>query len=182
MLRSRSCQQNEDRRHAPRRNSGWQRLQFIQGHKPCVEVGRCRGEKHRERLSHLYHHLSRPADAVASIDICRGHYMVGTVAFDQQGQTLRMVLHAGYFYERDISVREFAEAVFKHYKVHRDEVTDDACFQDVTCFRGRTDAREQFLILKIGGETQLYVRPLRPGSEAEVGIAKARTGPLPASP
>jgi hypothetical protein len=53
--------------------------------------------------------------------------------------------------------------VFQHYSVHPDETADDACFQDVTCFRGRTDLGEQFLILKIGGEVQLYVRRLKPG-------------------
>jgi hypothetical protein len=103
-----------------------------------------------------------PRTAVASIDICRGDALVGKIDFDQKGQTLRLVLHAGYFYDRDISVRDFAKAVFEHYSVHPDATEDDACFQDVTCFRGRTDFREQFLILKIGGQVQLYVRRLRP--------------------
>lgn len=61
-----------------------------------------------------------------------------------------------------IGVRAFADAVFKHYCVHRDETADDACFQDVTCFRGQTDAGENFLILRIGGEAELHVRRLRP--------------------
>jgi hypothetical protein len=102
------------------------------------------------------------AHAVSAIDICRGNDMVGRIDFDAQGQTLRMTLHAGYFYERAITVREFAEAVFKRYSVEPEETADDACFQDVTCFRGRTGFREQFLILKIGGEVQLYVRRLKP--------------------
>ena len=69
----------------------------------------------------------------------------------------RLFLRQGY------PLRDFADRVFEHYKVRPDEVADDACFQDVTCFRGRTEAREQFLILKINGLTRLYVRPLRPG-------------------
>jgi hypothetical protein len=103
-----------------------------------------------------------PPDAVSSIDICRGDAMVGKADFDESGQTLRLVLHAGYFYDREITVRDFAKAVFKHYSVQPDEIADDACFQDVTCFRGRTDFGEQFLILRIGGEIQLYVRRLKP--------------------
>ena len=103
-----------------------------------------------------------PPDAVASIDICRGDAMVGKIDFDDKGQTTHLVLYAGYFFDHDIGVREFAETVFKHYRVHADQTVDDACFQDVTCFRGRTDFRENFLILKIGGEVQLYVRRLKP--------------------
>ena len=56
-----------------------------------------------------------------------------------------------------------AEAVFKHYSVHIDQRLDDNCFQDLTCFRGRTDEGEQILILKTGDAIELHVRKLRPG-------------------
>jgi hypothetical protein len=105
-----------------------------------------------------------PPDRIASYEICRSHGQVpvGWVNFDQGGKARRLTLHAEYFFDKEITVRDFADRVFKYYGVHRDEVSDDACFQDVTCFRGRTDAREQFLILKIGGQVQLYVRQLKP--------------------
>jgi hypothetical protein len=107
--------------------------------------------------------------AISSIHICRGNADVGIVDFDENGRALRIGLQTGYFFERPITVRDFAEAVFKHYSVRRDEIADDNCFQDVTCFRGRTKAREQFLILKIGGEIQLHVRQLRASEWADQG-------------
>ena len=106
-----------------------------------------------------------PKDTISSFEIChpRGKDPIGWVEFDQKGQAQRLTLQADYFFDEDISTRDFADRVFRHYKVRPDEVEDDACFQDVTCFRGRTDRGEQFLILKINGALRLYVRALRPG-------------------
>jgi hypothetical protein len=107
----------------------------------------------------------KPKDTVSSFEIChpRARELAGWVEFDQSGHAHRLTLQADYFFDKDIPLRDFADRVFQHYKVRRDEVADDACFQDVTCFRGRTAAGEQFLILRINGLTRLYVRPLRPG-------------------
>lgn len=106
-----------------------------------------------------------PPNHVSSFEICRarGKEPIGWIEFDQNGRAQRLTLQAGYFFTNEITVREFADSVFRHYRVTPDEVEDDACFQDVTCFRGRTNRGEQFLILKIGGKIQLLVRPLKPG-------------------
>jgi hypothetical protein len=106
-----------------------------------------------------------PKDKVSSFEIChtRGKKLIGWVEFDQSGHAQRLTFQADYFFGKDISTRDFADRVFRHYKVQPDEVEDDACYQDVTCFRGRTDRGEQFLILKINGALRLYVRALRPG-------------------
>jgi hypothetical protein len=106
-----------------------------------------------------------PRDKVSSFEICRprGKEPIGWVDFDQSGLAQRLTLQADDFFDKDISTRDFADRVFRHYKVRPDEVEDDACFQDVTCFRGRTDWGEQFLILKINNALRLYVRLLKPG-------------------
>jgi hypothetical protein len=106
-----------------------------------------------------------PKDTVSSFEIChpRGKELIGWVEFDQREHAQRLTFQPSFFFREDITIRDFADRVFQHYKVRRDEVADDACFQDVTCFKGRTNAGEQFLILRINGATRLYVRALRPG-------------------
>ena len=72
---------------------------------------------------------------------------------------LRLSLKDRFFCNRPIFVRRFAEALFERYGVKPDKVDDDVCFQDVTCFKGISKHGEHFLILRIGIEADLYVRP-----------------------
>jgi hypothetical protein len=90
-------------------------------------------------------------------DICRGEISIGTLRFDQNNRVIKLELSPYYFVVGRVDLREFADEVFKHYQVRPLEVDDDACFYDVTCFRGTTNAREQFLILRMGGAVLLHV-------------------------
>lgn len=63
------------------------------------------------------------------------------------------------FQKEPIFVRKFADGLFEHCEVLSSRVGDDVCFQDVTCFRGVSKFGEQFLIMRIGTDVELYVRP-----------------------
>lgn len=98
-------------------------------------------------------------DTVAAISFYKACLPVGRADFDRQGRMLRLSLNERYFCDEAIFVRRFAEALFELYGVTPAEVNDDVCFQDVTCFKGISKHGEQFLILRIGVEAELYVRP-----------------------
>jgi hypothetical protein len=84
---------------------------------------------------------------------------LGVVSFDRSGHMIRLSLKDRFFCATPIFVRRFAEEVFEHYAVTTKTEADDVCFQDVTCFKGRSKSGEQFLILRIGTTAELYVRP-----------------------
>ncbi|WP_119268355.1 hypothetical protein [Taklimakanibacter deserti] len=98
-------------------------------------------------------------DAVAAISLYKDCRFIGRADFDRQGRMLRLALKEKYFCDETIFVRRFAEALFARYGVTPLKVDDDVCFQDVTCFKGVSKHGEQFLILRIGVEAELYVRP-----------------------
>jgi hypothetical protein len=62
-----------------------------------------------------------------------------------------------YFGISKVVLREFADAVFEHYKAWPTRVDDDVCFADVTCFRGMAPNGEKFLLLRIGTGVMLHV-------------------------
>ena len=94
---------------------------------------------------------------VSAVTICTAIDIVGRADFDRSGQMLRLSLHEGFFAATPVFVRDFADAIFERYSVKPDKA-DDACFQDMTCFKGETPAREQFLIMRFGTDAQLFVR------------------------
>jgi hypothetical protein len=96
---------------------------------------------------------------VAGINLYKKRLLVGRVDFDREGRMLRLSLKDRYFCDAPIFVRRFADALFEHYEVKPIKVEDDVCFQDVTCFKGVSKYGEQFLILRIGSDAELYVRP-----------------------
>lgn len=98
-------------------------------------------------------------DTVAAVSFYKACLPAGRADFDRQGRMLRLSLKERYFCDEAIFVRRFAEALFELYGVTPAEVDDDVCFQDVTCFKGISKYGEQFLILRIGAEAELYVRP-----------------------
>ena len=98
-------------------------------------------------------------DTVAAVSFYKACLPAGRADFDRQGRMLRLSLKERYFCDEAIFVRRFAEALFALYGVTPAEVDDDVCFQDVTCFKGISKHGEQFLILRIGVEAELYVRP-----------------------
>jgi hypothetical protein len=79
--------------------------------------------------------------------------------FDRQGRMLRLSFKDRFFCDRPMFVRRFADALFERYGVTPTKVDDDVCFQDVTCFKGVSKHGERFLILRIGTDAGLYVRP-----------------------
>jgi hypothetical protein len=83
---------------------------------------------------------------------------VGIVDFARDGRPSRIQLGARYFCSTDVSVGEFARRLFRTYGVRTDKVDDDNCFQDVTCFRGHTAAREEFLLLRLSYQPEVFVR------------------------
>jgi hypothetical protein len=96
---------------------------------------------------------------IAAIDICGNGAAAGHADFDRDGKMLRLSLKSRFFSDTPDFVRKFADDLFEHYAVEAIKVDDDVCFQDVTCFRGVSKYGEQFLILRIGTEAELYVRP-----------------------
>jgi hypothetical protein len=84
---------------------------------------------------------------------------VGIVEFTRDGRPTRIQLGARYFCSGDVSVGEFARRLFRTYAVRTDKVADDNCFQDVTCFRGQTPAREKVMVLKLSYQPEVFVRP-----------------------
>jgi hypothetical protein len=97
--------------------------------------------------------------AIASVSLYADCQLVAQAAFDRQGRMLRLSLKDRFLCQRPIFVRRFAEALFERYGVRPLKVDDDVCFQDVTCFKGVSSHGEKFLILRIGTEADLYVRP-----------------------
>jgi hypothetical protein len=98
-------------------------------------------------------------NAVSSISLYRDCQLAGQAQFDRHGRMLRLALKDRFFCDRAIFVRRLAEALFDRYGVTPVTVADDICFQDVTCFKGVFKHGEQFLILRIGTEADIYVRP-----------------------
>lgn len=98
-------------------------------------------------------------NAIASVSLYENCQLVALATFVRQGRMLRLSLKDRFFCQRPIFVRRFAEALFERYGVKPLKVDDDVCFQDVTCFKGVSRYGEQFLILRIGTEADLYVRP-----------------------
>lgn len=96
---------------------------------------------------------------IAAISLYADCQLIGQADFDRQGRMMRLSLKDRFFCNRAIFVRRFAEALFELYGVTPTKVADDVCFQDVTCFKGVSKHGEQFLILRIGTEADLYVRP-----------------------
>lgn len=96
---------------------------------------------------------------VAAIVICANHKEEGRADFDRAGRMLRLSLMQRFFSESPIFVRKFADDLFEFYEVETRKVDDDVCFQDVTCFQGISRFGERFLILRIGADVELYVRP-----------------------
>jgi len=96
---------------------------------------------------------------VSAVEFCKGGKMMGRTDFDRGGQMLRLDLNDGFFSDSPIFVRDLADGLFERYQVKTSKVADDVCFQDVTCFRGRSKYGEHFLIMRFGTEAELYVRP-----------------------
>jgi len=96
---------------------------------------------------------------VSAITISFKGFDVGRADFDRTGNMVRLALGQRFLLEQPIFVRKFADDLFEFYEVKTRKVDDDVCFQDVTCFRGVSKFGEQFLILRIGTDVQLYVRP-----------------------
>jgi hypothetical protein len=90
--------------------------------------------------------------------ICRGQAKIGVIRFDEDDKIRKLELSPAYFAVGHIVLREFADGVFRHYKVRSLGIADDVCYQDVTCFRG-VSPEEQFLILRIAGDVQVHVSP-----------------------
>lgn len=98
------------------------------------------------------------SDTVAGINFYADWQQVGRADFDRLGRMSRLSLKDRFFCDAPIFVRRFADALFERYGVKPADVDDDVCFQDVTCFKGVSKHGEQFLILRIGTEAELYVR------------------------
>jgi hypothetical protein len=98
-------------------------------------------------------------NGIAGINLYGEPKLIGRADFDRQGRMLRLSLKDRFFCDGPIFVRRFADTLFERYGVKPIEVDDDVCFQDVTCFKGVSKHGEQFLILRIGSEADLYVRP-----------------------
>jgi hypothetical protein len=99
------------------------------------------------------------SDNVSAITISMNSNEVGRADFDRTGKMVRLALKLQFFSEEPIFVRKFADGLFEHYEILPSRVDDDVCFQDVTCFRGVSKFGEQFLIMRIGTDVELYVRP-----------------------
>ncbi len=97
----------------------------------------------------------------ATVNICKHGEEFGSAYFDRQGMMQRLSFKDRYFSDPPPFVRKFADELFERYGVEPARVRDDVCFQDVTCFRGTSKRGEQFLILRIGTEAELFVRPAR---------------------
>jgi hypothetical protein len=91
-------------------------------------------------------------NGIAGINLYGEPKLIGRADFD-------LSLKDRFFCDGPIFVRRFADTLFERYGVKPIEVDDDVCFQDVTCFKGVSKHGEQFLILRIGSEAELYVRP-----------------------
>jgi len=96
---------------------------------------------------------------VSAITIAINFDEVGRADFDRTGKMVRLALKQRFFSDKPIFVRKFADDLFESYEIQTSKVDDDVCFQDVTCFRGTSKFGEQFLILRIGTDVELYVRP-----------------------
>jgi hypothetical protein len=105
--------------------------------------------------------VSLPTD-VNAMDICRKQTKIGTVRFDQNREIQKLELSPLFFAVGKVVLREFADSVFKHYKVRSLSADDDVCYHDVTCFRGTTTS-EQFLIVRIANDVQLHISKRRSG-------------------
>jgi len=99
------------------------------------------------------------SDNVSAVAIAINGMEVGRADFDQTGKMLRLALKLRFFSKKPIFVRKFADDLFGSYEVRTSKVEDDVCFQDVTCFKGISKFGEQFLIMRIGTDVELYVRP-----------------------
>jgi hypothetical protein len=84
-------------------------------------------------------------------------FCAGAMRFDEKDRVTKLELRPTYFGISKVVLREFADAVFEHYKVRPTKVDDDVCFADVTCFRGTTLNGEKFLLLRIGTDVVLHV-------------------------
>jgi hypothetical protein len=91
------------------------------------------------------------------IDFCRGDHVVGSLRFDENNHLVSLDLRSAFFEINQVVLREFADQVFTHYRVHPLVVDDDVCYGDLTCFRGTASNGENFVIVRIGGETRLLV-------------------------
>jgi hypothetical protein len=98
------------------------------------------------------------SDDVSAITIGINRNDVGRADFDRTGTMIRLALKQRFFSDKPIFVRKFADDLFESYEIQTSKVDDDVCFQDVTCFRGTSKFGEQFLILRIGTDAELYVR------------------------
>lgn len=98
---------------------------------------------------------------VSAVTMRANGHEVGRADFDRSGRITRLALKLRFFSEEPVFVRKFADNLFEAYQVRASTVDDDVCFQDVTCFRGITKFGEVFLILRIGTDTELYVREKR---------------------
>jgi hypothetical protein len=99
------------------------------------------------------------SDNVSAVAIAIDGNEVGRADFDRSGKMVRLALKLRFFSEEPIFVRKFADDLFGSYKVETSKVEDDVCFQDITCFKGVSKFGEQFLIMRIGTDVELYVRP-----------------------
>ena len=99
------------------------------------------------------------SDDISAITIGADGNEIGRADFDRTGKMVRLALKLRFFSEKPIFIRKFADDLFGSYEVRTSKVADDVCFQDVTCFKGVSRFGEQFLIMRIGTDVELYVRP-----------------------
>ena len=95
---------------------------------------------------------------ISAIGICVNHIEIGRADYNTTGNMARLSLKRRFFSEKPIFVRKFADDMFDFYDVKPTPVEDDVCFQDVTCFEGVSKYGEEFLILRIGTDPELFVR------------------------
>jgi hypothetical protein len=97
-------------------------------------------------------------EVISAIGICADNIEIGRADYDPTGKMARLSLKRRFFSDKPIFVRKFADDMFEFYEVEPTPVEDDVCFQDVTCFEGVSKYGEQFLILRIGVDPELFVR------------------------
>jgi hypothetical protein len=93
-----------------------------------------------------------------NMDICDGTTSVGTVRFDAAGRVRKLEFKPEYFFAGGSGLRDFADRLFQHYNVASPGAKDDVCFPGLTCFRGRSPAGENFMLLNITQDVQLHVQ------------------------
>jgi hypothetical protein len=92
-----------------------------------------------------------------NMDICDGTTAVGTVRFDDTKRVRKLELKPEYFSAGGSGLREFADRLFRHYRVAALKANDDICFPGLTCFRGHTPAGERLMLLNITRDVLLHV-------------------------